>query len=93
MGTERRRRWLQQRQARTRFEFLNPGNIAKRVGRPKVVRAVGAANGRNPIRIIIPCHRVIGNSADMTGLGGDIPTKEALLRLELEHSQFPHAGA
>jgi methylated-DNA-[protein]-cysteine S-methyltransferase len=64
------------------------GEIAQRIGRPKAVRAVGAANGRNPIPIIIPCHRVIGSSGDLTGFGGGIPTKEALLRLELEHSQF-----
>jgi methylated-DNA-[protein]-cysteine S-methyltransferase len=63
-------------------------DIAERVGRPKAVRAVGAANGRNPIPIIIPCHRVIGSSGDLTGFGGGIPTKEALLRLELENSQF-----
>ena len=69
------------------------GDIAKRIGRPKAVRAVGAANGRNPLPIVIPCHRVIGSSGDMTGFGGGIPTKKALLRLELEHSQFPHAGA
>jgi len=68
------------------------GDIAKRIGRPKAVRAVGAANGRNPIPIVIPCHRVIGSSGDMTGFGGGIPTKEALLRLELEHSQFPHSA-
>ena len=68
------------------------GDIAKRIGRPKAVRAVGAANGRNPLPIIIPCHRVIGSSGDLTGFGGGIPTKKALLRLELEHSQFPHSG-
>jgi len=67
------------------------GEIAKRIGRPKAVRAVGAANGRNPLPIMIPCHRVIGSTGDMTGFGGGIPTKEALLRLELEHSQFPHS--
>lgn len=65
-------------------------DIAQRIGRPKAVRAVGAANGRNPIPIIIPCHRVIGASGDLTGFGGGLPTKEALLRLELENSQFPH---
>jgi methylated-DNA-[protein]-cysteine S-methyltransferase len=64
------------------------GDIAERIGRPKAVRAVGAANGRNPIPIIIPCHRVIGSSGDLTGLGGGLPTKKALLRLELENSQF-----
>ena len=68
------------------------GEIAKRIGRPKAVRAVGAANGRNPIPIIIPCHRVIGSTGDMTGFGGGIPTKEALLRLEFEHSRFPHSA-
>ena len=68
------------------------GDIAKRIGRTKAVRAVGAANGRNPLPIIIPCHRVIGSSGDLTGFGGGIPTKKALLRLELEHSQFPHSG-
>ena len=63
-------------------------DIAERIGRPKAVRAVGAANGRNPIPVIIPCHRVIGASGDLTGFGGGLPTKEALLRLELENSQF-----
>jgi methylated-DNA-[protein]-cysteine S-methyltransferase len=63
-------------------------DIANRIGRPKAVRAVGAANGRNPLPIIIPCHRVIGASGDLTGFGGGLPTKEALLRLELENSEF-----
>lgn len=67
-------------------------DIAARIGRPKAVRAVGAANGRNPLPIVIPCHRVIGKSGDLTGFGGGLATKEALLRLELEHSQFPHTG-
>lgn len=64
------------------------GDIAKRIGRPKAMRAVGAANGRNPIPIIIPCHRVVGSNGALTGFGGGIPTKVALLRLEMEHSQF-----
>ncbi len=68
------------------------GDIAKRIGRPRAVRAVGAANGRNPIPIIIPCHRVIGSTGSMTGFGGGIPTKEALIRLELEHSQFQQSA-
>lgn len=66
------------------------GEIANRIGRPKAVRAVGAANGRNPIPIIVPCHRVIGSHGDLTGFGGGLDTKEALLRLEAEHSQFPN---
>lgn len=68
------------------------GDIAARIGRPKAVRAVGAANGRNPLPIIIPCHRVVGSSGDLTGFGGGLPTKKALLRLEMENSQFPHVS-
>lgn len=68
------------------------GDIARRIGRPKAVRAVGGANGRNPIPIIIPCHRVIGSTGKLTGFGGGLPTKEALLRLELEYSQFAQAA-
>jgi len=62
------------------------GAIAKQIGRPRAVRAVGAANGRNPIPIIVPCHRVIGSSGDLTGFGGGLDTKAALLRLEAENS-------
>lgn len=62
------------------------GAVARQIGRPKAVRAVGAANGRNPIPIIVPCHRVIGSSGDLTGFGGGLDTKEALLRLEAENS-------
>ena len=60
-------------------------DIARRIGKPRAVRAVGAANGRNPIPIIIPCHRVIGASGDLTGFGGGLAAKEALLRLEFEN--------
>lgn len=68
-------------------ETVSYGEVAKRIGRPKAMRAVGAANGRNPIPIVVPCHRVIGSSGDMTGFGGGIDTKEALLRLEAENTQ------
>ncbi|MEJ2274283.1 MAG: methylated-DNA--[protein]-cysteine S-methyltransferase [Woeseiaceae bacterium] len=68
-------------------ETVSYGDIARRVGRPKAVRAVGAANGRNPIPIVIPCHRVIGSTGDLTGFGGGLDTKEALLRLEAEHTR------
>jgi methylated-DNA-[protein]-cysteine S-methyltransferase len=68
-------------------ETTSYGEIAKRIGRPKAVRAVGAANGRNPIPIVVPCHRVIGSTGDLTGFGGGLDTKEALLRLEAEHTQ------
>lgn len=63
------------------------GEIARQIGRPRAVRAVGAANGRNPIPIVVPCHRVIGSTGDLTGFGGGLDTKEALLRLEAEHTQ------
>jgi methylated-DNA-[protein]-cysteine S-methyltransferase len=71
-------------------ETTSYSDIAERIGNPKAVRAVGAANGRNPIPIIVPCHRVIGSHGDLTGFGGGLDTKEALLRLEAEHSQFPN---
>jgi methylated-DNA-[protein]-cysteine S-methyltransferase len=67
-------------------ETISYGAVAKLIGRPKAVRAVGAANGRNPIPIIVPCHRVIGSSGDLTGFGGGLDTKAALLRLEAENS-------
>ena len=91
-GTEFQMQVLDELQKIPYGTTLSYGDIAKRIGRPRAVRAVGAANGRNPIPIIIPCHRVIGSSGDMTGFGGGIPTKEALIRLELEHSQFPHSA-
>lgn len=56
--------------------------IARQIGRPNAIRAVGAANGANPIPIIIPCHRVIGSNGKLTGFGGGLPTKEHLLKLE-----------
>jgi methylated-DNA-[protein]-cysteine S-methyltransferase len=58
------------------------GAIASAISRPSASRAVGAANGRNPIAIIIPCHRVIGSSGTLTGYGGGLPTKQFLLQLE-----------
>ncbi|MGF6505846.1 methylated-DNA--[protein]-cysteine S-methyltransferase [Paraburkholderia sp. 32] len=56
--------------------------IAAKVGNPKAVRAVGAANGRNPISIIAPCHRVIGSSGELTGFAGGLAAKETLLLIE-----------
>jgi len=56
--------------------------IAVAVGRPKAVRAVGAANGRNPISIVAPCHRVIGKDGSLTGFAGGLDAKECLLGLE-----------
>lgn len=57
-------------------------DIARTVGKPAAVRAVGAANGANPMPIVIPCHRVIGSSGALTGYGGGLDVKERLLALE-----------
>lgn len=58
------------------------GQVAAAIGRPKAVRAVGAANGANPVPIIVPCHRVIGSNGTLTGYGGGLPLKQQLLELE-----------
>ena len=58
------------------------GSLASRVGRPGAARAVGAANGRNPLPLVLPCHRVVGSDGSMTGFGGGIERKLALLALE-----------
>ena len=58
------------------------GELAHRIGRPSAVRAVGAANGQNPIPIVIPCHRVIGADGRLVGFGGGLAMKQQLLRLE-----------
>jgi methylated-DNA-[protein]-cysteine S-methyltransferase len=63
-------------------ETISYLELAKRIDNPKAVRAVGLANGANPIAIIVPCHRVIGSNGSLTGFGGGIPTKRALLELE-----------
>ena len=60
--------------------------IAEQIGNPKAVRAVGGANGANPIPIIIPCHRVIGSNGTLTGFGGGLDSKRFLLDLETSHS-------
>ncbi len=62
------------------------GAIAKKLKAPNAARAVGTANGRNPIAIVIPCHRVIGSTGDLTGYGGGLARKRFLLGLESTHS-------
>jgi methylated-DNA-[protein]-cysteine S-methyltransferase len=63
-------------------ETTTYSTIAERIGRPAAVRAVGAANGANPIPIVIPCHRVIGASGSLTGFGGGLDVKRQLLAME-----------
>jgi methylated-DNA-[protein]-cysteine S-methyltransferase len=61
---------------------LSYGGLAERLGRPSAMRAVGLANGANPVAIIVPCHRVIGADASLTGYGGGLPRKKWLLQHE-----------
>jgi methylated-DNA-[protein]-cysteine S-methyltransferase len=63
-------------------QTISYGELARRIDAIKAVRAVGAANGANPIAIIVPCHRVIGSNGSLTGFGGGLPNKRALLELE-----------
>lgn len=63
-------------------ETVSYGQLARQIGSPEAARAVGLANGSNPIPIIIPCHRVIGSNGDLTGFGGGLPVKKKLLSLE-----------
>jgi len=63
-------------------ETISYGELAKRIGNPKASRAVGMANGKNPISIIVPCHRVIGKNGSLTGFGGGIAVKEHLIEME-----------
>lgn len=63
-------------------ETISYAQLAQRLDNPNGTRAVGAANGRNPLPIVLPCHRVIGADGALTGFGGGLPVKESLLRLE-----------
>ncbi len=63
--------------------------VARRIGRPRAVRAVGAANARNPIAIFVPCHRVIGADGSLTGYAGGLERKHALLALEARGAERP----
>ena len=67
-------------------QTISYGELARRIGRPAASRAVGAANGANPLPIIVPCHRVIGSSGALTGFGGGLPTKRWLLEHERRHA-------
>lgn len=69
-------------------ETISYGELARRVGSPNASRAVGRANGANPIAIVIPCHRVIGSNGKLTGYGGGLPRKEFLLALERKQASL-----
>ncbi len=81
-GTEFQRRVWNALRTIPYGETISYAQLAARIGNPKAVRAVGLANGSNPIPIIIPCHRVIGSDGGLTGFGGGLSTKKKLLELE-----------
>ena len=81
-GTEFQRAVWRQLQDIPYGETISYGELARRVGNPKAARAVGSANGANPLPIVIPCHRVIAGDGSIGGFGGGLPTKEILLALE-----------
>jgi methylated-DNA-[protein]-cysteine S-methyltransferase len=70
-------------------ETVSYADIARRIRRPRAVRAVGAANGANPLSIIVPCHRVIGSHGDLVGYGGGLPIKRWLLAHERKYAPVP----
>lgn len=70
-------------------ETVSYGEVARRIGHSSAARAVGLANGRNPIAIIVPCHRVIGADGTLTGYGGGLERKRALLELESGQARLP----
>jgi methylated-DNA-[protein]-cysteine S-methyltransferase len=75
---------------------ISYGQLAAKIGRPKASRAVGLANGSNPVAIVVPCHRVIGSDGSLTGYGGGLPRKQWLLEHERNsraHLSAAHAAA
>jgi methylated-DNA-[protein]-cysteine S-methyltransferase len=66
-------------------QTVSYAELARRVGRPTAFRAVGLANGRNPISIVVPCHRVVGSGGSLTGYGGGVERKQQLLELEAKY--------
>lgn len=65
---------------------MSYGAMARKIGEPNAMRAVGLANGSNPIAVVVPCHRVIGSDGSLTGFGGGLPRKKWLLEHEAKHS-------
>ncbi len=86
VGTDFQRRVWAALQTIPYGETRSYGEIAEQIGSPGAFRAVGLANGRNPIGIIVPCHRVIGASGSLTGYGGGLERKQALLDLEQDRA-------
>ena len=81
-GTEFQRRVWKSLETVPYGQTISYGELAQRIGAPKAARAVGLANGQNPIPIIVPCHRVIGSNGTLTGFGGGVENKRKLLALE-----------
>jgi O-6-methylguanine DNA methyltransferase len=81
-GTDFQKRVWRQLQTIPYGQTRSYSEIAQAIGRPRAVRAVGAANGANPIAIVVPCHRVIGANGTLVGYGGGLPLKKRLLELE-----------
>jgi methylated-DNA-[protein]-cysteine S-methyltransferase len=81
-GTEFQRRVWTELCAIPYGETTSYGELAERLGKPSAARAVGLANGKNPISIIVPCHRVVGSTGNLTGYGGGLPRKRYLLAFE-----------
>ncbi|TQV68172.1 methylated-DNA--[protein]-cysteine S-methyltransferase [Exilibacterium tricleocarpae] len=79
LGTEFQRQVWEALQAIPYGETISYQTLAQRIGKPKAVRAVGAANGRNRLPVVIPCHRVIGSNGSLTGFAGGVPIKQWLL--------------
>ena len=75
-------------------QVISYGELARRLGRsPEASRAVGSANGANPLPIVVPCHRVIGQNGKLVGYGGGLETKEWLLRLEAQQESLPFGSS
>ena len=81
-GTDFQRTVWQALLALQRGQTCTYGELSKRIGRPLAVRATGGAIGRNPLSVIVPCHRVIGSNGSLTGYGGGLPRKKWLLEHE-----------
>ncbi len=81
-GTDFQRRVWRELTTIAYGQTISYSELARRIGNPRASRAVGLANGANPLPIVVPCHRVIGANGSLTGFGGGLPIKQALLALE-----------